>query len=69
MKRLDKILQLKTVQENIEHTEHYINQEIPPYYSEFNKLHEWNHKIEIWKKALAFWKRKFNRIIDELKYI
>ena len=71
MKRLELIEQLEQVQENIETVEIQINQKMEDttYYRIFGHGHrEFEHHKEIRTKALAFWKRKFNRIINELKY-
>jgi len=68
MKRLDLIEQLEAVQKNIEEVERQLNQHIPAYYETFNKMHKWNRLIEIRTKALAYWKRRFNRIILQLGY-
>ena len=69
--RKELIEQLDKVQYNIEDVERQVNQKIEDtkYYKLFgNGSTEFAHDKEIRTKALAFWKRKFNGIIKELKY-
>jgi len=43
----------------------------PNFYSDIEKQvlpKKIAHKTEIHKKCLAYWKRRFNRILNELKY-
>ena len=71
MKRLELIEQLEQVQSNIETVERQVNQKIEDtmYYRMFgNGSKEFLHDKEIRKKSLEFWKRKFNRILNELKH-
>ena len=71
MKRLELIEQLEQVQENIETVENQLmmKEEDTTYYRLFGYGQKhFEHDKEIRTKALAFWKRKFNRIINELKY-
>ena len=72
MNRRELIEQLDKVQWNIETVEKQVNQKLEDsnYYKIFGygKESEFYHLKEIRTKALAFWKRKFNRIIKELKY-
>ena len=71
MKRIELIEQLETVQENIETVERQVNKKIEDttYYYFFGEgSKEFEHDKEIRTKALAYWKRRFNRIINELKY-
>jgi len=68
MKRSELITQLQEVQYNIESVEKSINSKPGVYYTEFGNMHKWHHLIEIRKKALAYWTRRFNRILNELKY-
>ena len=68
MKRLELIEQLVTVQENIEAVQKQLASPMPGYYSLFGKERNWTHVLEIRTKALAYWKRRFNRIILTLGY-
>ena len=68
MKRSELIDQLGQVQFNIEQMEKRINQEPSFYYVESGHMERWNHLIEVRKKALAYWKRRFNRILLQLGY-
>ena len=71
MKRVELIEHLEAVQENIETVERQVNrkEEDTPYYQLFGIRHRgFEHDKEIRVKALAYWKRRFNRIINELKY-
>ena len=71
MKRLELIEQLEYIQENIETVERQVNQKIEDttYYKLFgNGSKEFEHDKEIKIKALAFWKRLFNRTIKKLEY-
>jgi len=71
MKRLELIEQLEQVQENIETVERQINQKLEDttYYRIFghgSKEFESDKKLR--KKCLAYWHRRFNRILAELIY-
>ncbi len=68
MDRETLIQQLDQVRYNIKLTERFMAQPIPYYYSEFGHLSRWQHKLKIWAKCLAYWKRRFNRILNELRY-
>ena len=71
MKRLELIEQLEQIQENIQVVEKQVNSKIEdtPYYRIFGEgSKEFEHDKEIRTKALAFWKRKFNRVLNQLKY-
>jgi hypothetical protein len=71
MKRLELIEQLEQVQSNIETVEIQVNQKMEDttYYRIFGEgKKEFDHDKEIRAKALLYWKRRFNRIITELKY-
>jgi len=70
MKRLELIEQLEKVQWNIEQVDKQVNRRLDEntWYCIFGTTAKWEHEIEIRTKALAYWKRRFNRIINELKY-
>lgn len=68
MKRLDNIEKLEAVQGNIEAVENQLNYKKDRAFMIFGTDKEWEHKKEIRTKALAYWKRRFNRILNELKY-
>jgi len=68
MKRLDNIEKLEVVQGNIEAVENQLNYKKTQSYMIFGTNEEWAHDKEIRTKALAYWKRRFNRILNELKY-
>jgi hypothetical protein len=71
MNRQESIELLEQVQTNIEAVERQVNQKIEDstYYKFFGHgSKEFNHDKEIRTKALAFWKRKFNRILNQIKY-
>ena len=71
MKRLELIEQLEYIQENIETVERQVNQkeEDTTYYKFFGYGQKhFEHDKEIRTKALAYWKRRFNRVLNELKY-
>jgi len=71
MKRIEIIEQLERVQENIIDVERQVNQkeEDTTYYQFFGYGQKhFEHDKEIRTKALAYWKRRFNRILNELKY-
>jgi hypothetical protein len=71
MKRLEYIQKLEQVQENIETVEKQINKKIEDtaYYRFFgNGSKDFYHDKEIRKKCLAYWKRRFNRILLEIGY-
>jgi len=68
MKRLELIEKLEAVQTNIETVERQLTSGIPAYYTTFGRAKEWEHLIEIRVNALAYWKRKFNRILLNLGY-
>ena len=68
MDRLTLLDQLSEVHWNIRTTENLINSNQRNYYRELGIENRWNHKVEIWEKCLAYWKRRFNRILNELKY-
>ena len=70
MKRLELIEQLENVQYNIEIVERQLNQkkEDTAYYKIFGlPASNFEHNKEIRTKAYAYWKRRFNRIINLLK--
>jgi hypothetical protein len=69
MKRLELIEQLEAVQENIEAVENQLASKMPLHYEMFGKERNWKHVIEIRTKALAYWKRRFNRILLTLGYM
>ena len=71
MKRIDLIENLEQMLYNINHVEKQINMKIEDttYYKTFGKGHKkFKHNKEIRTKALAFWIRKFNRTLEQLKY-
>jgi len=71
MNRLELIEQLENVQDNIQYVEKQVNQKVEDtvYYKFFgNGQKHFEHDKEIRTKALAYWKRRFNRIIKQLKY-
>ena len=68
MKRSEKLEQLETVLSHIAHHERKIGEKMPSYYKVFSNAHKWEIQCEINKKCLAFWKRKFNRILLTLGY-
>ena len=71
MKRLQLIENLERIQENIETVEKQVNQKMEDstYYKLFGEgQKEFEHNKEIATKAYAFWVRKFNRTLNQLKY-
>ena len=72
MNRLELIQQLESIQYNIQIVEQQVNQKITDttYYQFFGYGNEsdFHHLKEIRTKALAFWVRKFNRALKQLKY-
>jgi len=70
MNRKELIEQLDKIQWNIETVEKQINVKIEnsPYYKYFGRESEFYHIKEIRTKAYAFWIRKFNRTLNQLKY-
>lgn len=68
MKRLELIEELEAVQSNIETVESQLNQTQPAYYSTFGKTEQWKRLLEVRRNALAYWKRRFNRILLKLGY-
>lgn len=71
MNRQETIEQLEQVQSNIEQVERQVNSKIEdtPYYKIFGHgSKEFEHDKEIRTKALAFWKRKFNRLLVSIIY-
>ena len=66
MTRLDLIEELEQIQQNIVTVEDQVNRKIEdtPYYKIFGHGNaDFEHDKEIRIKALAFWKRKFNRTL------
>jgi len=68
MKKLELIEELETVQENIEKVERQIAQRPSFRHVEFGKMNEYYHIRSIRTRALAYWKRRFNRILLKLGY-
>ena len=70
MNRKELIEQLEQIQANIEAVERQVNNRIEDttYYRLFGTEGEFYHLREIRTKALAFWIRKFNRTLNQLKY-
>ena len=71
MKRKELIEQLESIQSNIEVVDRQVNNKIEdtPFYIIFGEGHKsYEHDKEIRTKALAFWIRKFNRTLNQLKY-
>jgi len=70
MKRLELIEQLEAIQSNIEIVEKQLNEKLKDnnYYIFFSTEKRFNHLKEIRTKAYAFWVRKFNRTLNQLKY-
>jgi len=71
MKRLELIEKLEQVQQNIETVERQVNQRIEDttYYKFFgNGSKDFEHDKEIRTKCLAYWKRCFNRTLNQLTY-
>ena len=68
--RLELIEELEQVQYNIEQVEKQVNEKFKgdKYYVFFSTEAKFNHNKEIRIKALAYWKRRFNRIIAKLSY-
>ena len=70
--RLELIEELEQVQYNIEQVEKQVNEKIEEtaYYRIFGEGNkEFNHNKEIRIKALAYWRRRFNRILNNLYYL
>ena len=69
-KRIELLWEAEHIQGNIEQVDRAVNDKIDnnPYYKWFATTQKWNHRQEIKKKALAYWKRRFNRVLNELKY-
>ena len=71
-KRLELIEELEKIQYNIETVERYINLKIEDttYYQVFGTkdIKGFEHLKEIRIKALAYWKRRFNRTLKKLYY-
>ena len=70
-KRIDLIEDLEQVLYNINMVEKQVNFKLEdtPYYQIFGRgQKDFEHNKEIRTKALAYWKRRFNRILNELKY-
>lgn len=64
---------LSKVDTNISIVTSMINQTMPEYYNLFSLSKEkaiegWERKLSIWRKCLAYWKRRFNRILKDLEY-
>ncbi len=71
MKRIELIEQLEQIQSNIEAVDRQVNNKIEdtPFYIIFGEgPKSYEHDKEIRTKALAFWIRKFNRTLNQLKY-
>ena len=71
MNRQQFIEQLDEVQYNIETVERQLNEKYEDtfYYKLFGSgQRDFEHNKEIRTKALAYWKRRFNRILNELNY-
>ena len=71
MNRKELIEQLEQIQRNIEVVERQVNSKLSQtvYYKLFGTgPKEFEHDKEIRTKALAFWIRKFNRTLNQLKY-
>lgn len=69
MDRTKAIEELEKVHDNIKGTERAIaNIESSEYYRFWNKLHKRAHDIEIQTKCLAYWKRRFNKLLYNLTY-
>ena len=70
MKRVELIEQLEYIQANIEQVERQVNEKLKDnnHYIFFSTEERFNHLKEIRTKALAYWKRRFNRVLNELKY-
>jgi len=70
MKRVELIEQLEYIQANIEQVEKQINEKYQDdkFYVFFSTEAKFNHLKEIRIKALAYWKRRFNRVLNELSY-
>lgn len=71
MKRSERIEVLEQVQSNIERAERMVNikEEDTYYYRLFGTPKEsFAHDKEIRVKALSYWKRRFNRELEKLKY-
>lgn len=69
MDRLTLISQLENAEHNIRSIYSKINAiEQSAYYNYFGHKKEQEHSICIQEKCLAFWKRKFNSITNQLIY-
>lgn len=67
MKRSQLIEQLEYVDSHMNHYQNKLIQEKPYYYTLFGTEGKWEHDKDIWRKCLAFWRRKNNRILKELE--
>jgi hypothetical protein len=68
MKRTEKLQDLDIIVGHIGTYERRINEVMPNYYNVFSTQFKWQRQCEINKKCLAFWKRRFNRILLTLGY-
>ena len=71
MSRKSKLEELEIVQNNIFIVEAQIHSKIEDttYFKVFKeKPKDYEHNKEIRTKALAYWKRRYNRILKELQY-
>ena len=68
MDRQTQIDNLDTILSYIRVYERRMAGKMPEYYKLFSFRYKWVRQCEINKKCLDFWHRKFNRILNELKY-
>lgn len=68
MKRLDTLDKLIQIQYNVETVEKQLASKMPEFYNIFSKISQWEHSQEIKRKALVYWKRRFNRELLKLGY-
>ena len=67
MKTEERISQLEDIHSFINVYEGLLAQTMPDWY-EFLGPGRWDHHKGIQKKCLAYWKRRFNRQLDSLRY-
>jgi len=68
MDRQTEIERLNSITYHIKQYEYRLVAKMPAYMGWFGSIDKWNRQQEINQKCLEYWKRKFNRIAESIKY-
>jgi len=68
MERYNEIQKLDSIASYVKQYELRLAAKMPAYMGWFGSVAKWNRQQEINQKCLKYWKQKFNKIAESIKY-